>query len=38
MANEEMLQLASGGVFCLYYPGHPFTRQFRHVAGQILAA
>jgi septum site-determining protein MinD len=24
--SEEMLQLASSGVFCLHYPDHPFTR------------
>jgi len=31
----EMLELASGGVFCLHYPHHPFTQEVRKVAGQI---
>jgi MinD-like ATPase involved in chromosome partitioning or flagellar assembly len=35
--SEEMMQLASGGIFCLHYPDHPFTRQLHQVAGQILA-
>ena len=33
--NEEMLELASGGVFCLEYPEHPFTREIRQVAMQL---
>jgi MinD-like ATPase involved in chromosome partitioning or flagellar assembly len=33
--STEMLQLASGGVFCLHYPHHPFTQEVRKVAGQI---
>ena len=35
--NEEMLQLASSGVFCLRYPDHPFTQEVRKVAAQIGA-
>jgi MinD-like ATPase involved in chromosome partitioning or flagellar assembly len=33
--SEEMLELASGGLFCLRYPGHAFTDGLRRVAGQI---
>jgi MinD-like ATPase involved in chromosome partitioning or flagellar assembly len=33
--SEEMLQLASGGVFCLHYPDHPFTRTVQQVAQRI---
>jgi septum site-determining protein MinD len=36
--NEEMLLLASGGIFCLHYPDHPFTDRLRELAGQILGA
>ncbi|WAS04842.1 MinD/ParA family protein [Gloeomargaritales cyanobacterium VI4D9] len=35
--NEEMLQLASSGVFCLRYPDHPFTQEVRKVVAQIGA-
>jgi septum site-determining protein MinD len=34
--SEEMLQLASGGLFCMHYPDHPFTQELRQVAGQLL--
>ncbi|MEN9218189.1 MAG: MinD/ParA family protein [Gloeomargarita sp. DG_2_bins_126] len=33
--NEEMLQLASSGVFCLHYPDHPFTQEVQKVIRQI---
>ena len=33
--SEEMLQLASGGVFCLHYPDHPFTRIVQRLARRI---
>jgi MinD-like ATPase involved in chromosome partitioning or flagellar assembly len=33
--NDEMLQLASGGVFCLHYPEHPFTREVIQVTTRI---
>lgn len=33
--NEEMLELASGGIFILAYPDHPFTEGIKKV-GQIL--
>lgn len=33
--NEEMLELASGGLFCLRHPEHPFTREVRQVAAQL---
>jgi MinD-like ATPase involved in chromosome partitioning or flagellar assembly len=35
--SEEMLQLASEGVFCLRYPDHPFTREVRRVTDLILS-
>ncbi|MBD2463281.1 P-loop NTPase [Oscillatoria sp. FACHB-1407] len=34
---EEMLELASSGIFCLQYPEHPLTHEFRAIAQQILA-
>jgi len=33
--NAEMLELASGGVFCLEHPEHTFTREVRQVAAQL---
>jgi septum site-determining protein MinD len=34
--SEEMLELASGGVFCLHHPDHPFTEEIRRVAARIM--
>jgi MinD-like ATPase involved in chromosome partitioning or flagellar assembly len=34
--SEEMLELASGGLFCLRYPGHALTEGLRRVAEQIV--
>jgi septum site-determining protein MinD len=33
--SEEMLELASGGIFCLHYPNHPFAKALEGVADQI---
>jgi septum site-determining protein MinD len=33
--SDDMLELASGGIFCLLYPDHPFTREIRNVAGRL---
>jgi hypothetical protein len=33
--SEDMLRLASGGVFCLNYPDHPLTREVRRVAEKL---
>ncbi len=33
---EEMIQLASGGIFCLEYPHHPYTEQLKQVAQQVI--
>jgi MinD-like ATPase involved in chromosome partitioning or flagellar assembly len=33
--SEEMLQLASGGIFSLHYPDHPFTRTVQRLAQRI---
>ena len=35
--TEEMLELGSSGVFCVQYPDHPFTREVRRLADQVLA-
>jgi MinD-like ATPase involved in chromosome partitioning or flagellar assembly len=35
---EEMLELASGGLFCLHYPDHSVTRDINGVVSRILAA
>ncbi len=32
---DEMMQLASGGVFCLEYPNHSYTQQLKDVANLI---
>ena len=34
--NDEMLQLASGGVFCLHYPEHPFAQEVHKVAALLM--
>jgi septum site-determining protein MinD len=34
--NDEMLQLASSGVFCLHHPDHPFTQEVHQVMQQLL--
>lgn len=35
--NEEMLQLASSGVFWLHHPDHPFSHEVHAVAKQLMA-
>jgi MinD-like ATPase involved in chromosome partitioning or flagellar assembly len=34
---EEMMTLASNGIFCIEYPDHPLTAHYRQVAAQIMA-
>jgi len=34
--SEDMVQLASEGVFCVKYPEHPISQEFRKVAGHII--
>ena len=34
--SEEMVQLASSGIFCLRYPGHPLSLKVKEIAGQIV--
>jgi MinD-like ATPase involved in chromosome partitioning or flagellar assembly len=34
--SEDFVQLASEGVFCLRYPDHPISQEFRKVAQQIV--
>lgn len=33
---EEMIQLGSGGIFCLEYPNHPYTEQLKKVAEKVI--
>uniref|UniRef100_B8HXQ2 Cobyrinic acid ac-diamide synthase n=1 Tax=Cyanothece sp. (strain PCC 7425 / ATCC 29141) TaxID=395961 RepID=B8HXQ2_CYAP4 len=33
--SEEMLQLASSGIFCLHYPSHPFSLTIKSMVEQI---
>jgi MinD-like ATPase involved in chromosome partitioning or flagellar assembly len=33
--TEEMLELGSGGIFCLRHPHHPFTKELQRLAGQV---
>lgn len=34
--SEDVVQLASEGVFCVKYPEHPVSQEFRKVAQQIM--
>ena len=34
--SEDLVQLASEGVFCVRYPEHPVSQEFRKVAQQII--
>ncbi len=34
--NNEMVEMASGGIFSNRYPEHPFTRELKRVAERIL--
>ncbi|MEL6130900.1 MAG: MinD/ParA family protein [Cyanobacteria bacterium J06628_4] len=34
--SEDIVQLASEGVFCVNYPKHPISQEFRKVAQQIV--
>ncbi len=34
--NDEMLQLASSGIFCLHYPEHDFSQEVQHIAKLLL--
>ncbi len=34
--SEDMLRLASSGLFCLLHPDHPFTREIQSVARQLV--
>ena len=36
--SEDMVQLASEGVFCVKYPEHPVTQEFKKVALQITSS
>ncbi len=35
--SDEMMALASSGIFALRYPNHPLTRRIQEIAGQIAA-
>ncbi len=35
--SDEMMALASGGLFALRYPNHPLTQRIQEIAGQIAA-
>lgn len=34
--SEEMIYLASNGIFFLRYPDHPFSQELRHVVAQVI--
>ena len=36
--SEDVVQLASEGVFCVKYPEHPVSQEFKKVAQQIMAS
>jgi MinD-like ATPase involved in chromosome partitioning or flagellar assembly len=33
--SDEMMTLASGGIFCLHYPDHPLTQEYKQVATKL---
>ncbi|MBN1487050.1 MAG: MinD/ParA family protein [Anaerolineae bacterium] len=35
--SEDMVRLASRGVFCLEYPNHPLTKRLKDIAEQVMA-
>jgi len=35
--SDEMMNLASGGIFVLRYPDHPLTALYRQVAAALVA-
>ena len=35
--SDEMMTLASGGIFALRYPDHPLTAQYRQIAERLVA-
>jgi MinD-like ATPase involved in chromosome partitioning or flagellar assembly len=35
--SEDVVRLASAGIFCLHYPDHPFTQGLLDIAGKILS-
>ena len=35
--TEEMLDLASNGLFCLHYPEHPLTKTMAEIAARVVA-
>ncbi len=34
--SEDVVRLASAGIFCLRYPDHPVSRELRRIAAQIM--
>jgi MinD-like ATPase involved in chromosome partitioning or flagellar assembly len=34
--SEDVVQLASEGVFCVKYPDHPITKEFQSIARQLM--
>ena len=34
--SDEMMTLASGGIFSLHYPDHPLTQEFKQAAAQLV--
>jgi MinD-like ATPase involved in chromosome partitioning or flagellar assembly len=34
--SDDLMELASAGIFALTYPQHPITEQYRHVASRLL--
>jgi septum site-determining protein MinD len=35
--SDDMMALASGGIFALRYPDHPLTATFKHIAARLVA-
>jgi len=33
--SQEMVELGSGGLFSLRFPGHPYTTEIEHIAGSL---
>jgi MinD-like ATPase involved in chromosome partitioning or flagellar assembly len=36
--DEDLVRLASAGVFCVHYPGHPVARRLEEIAERVLGS
>ena len=36
LLSEELMQVASGAVFCLVQPEHPWTREVQQITARVM--